>query len=49
MEVNHAFSGAALDGDAGVAKANPSDHYYRMRHWSMPKIAKNLRFFAVRG
>jgi len=24
-------------------------HYYRMRHWSMPKMAKNLGLFAARG
>jgi len=24
-------------------------HYYRMRHWSMPKIAKNLGLFAAWG
>jgi len=23
-------------------------HYYRMRHWSMPKMAKNLGLFAAR-
>ena len=24
-------------------------HYYRMRHWSMLKMAKNLSLFAARG
>ena len=24
-------------------------HYYRMRHWSMSKMAKNLGLFAARG
>ena len=26
-----------------------TQHYYRMRHWSMPKMAKNLGLFAARG
>jgi len=25
-----------------VCARAPCTHYYRMRHWSMPKIAKNL-------
>jgi len=27
----------------------PMTHYYKMRHWSMPKIAKNLSLFTARG